>query len=100
MVMEEVSETQEKQLTPAMAEVVLQSKDQETVEKEKHSNNVVSVESVEKQEQKMEEKDVSKPALDVSSIKLDILKALADARSTRAPPQSTGSVDKAAINTE
>ncbi|KAL3664610.1 hypothetical protein V7S43_010359 [Phytophthora oleae] len=77
---EEVPEPQEAQVKPAQ-----ESKEQETVEKEKQTNNVVSVESFDKQALKTD-----KAAVDVSSIKADILKALADARSTIAGIKKNG----------
>ncbi|KAK1942365.1 Serine/threonine-protein kinase PRP4 [Phytophthora citrophthora] len=78
--MEEVSEPQEVEVKPAE-----ESKEEETVEKAKQTNNVVSVESFDKQAPKTD-----KTAVDVSSIKADILKALADARSTIAGIKKNG----------
>uniref|UniRef100_H3H2N2 Protein kinase domain-containing protein n=1 Tax=Phytophthora ramorum TaxID=164328 RepID=H3H2N2_PHYRM len=67
---------------------VQESKEQAAVEKreEVQTSNPVSVESAETQEPA----SAVKPALDVSSIKKDILKALADARSTIAGIKKTG----------
>ncbi|EGZ06411.1 hypothetical protein PHYSODRAFT_341673 [Phytophthora sojae] len=86
-------ETQQKD--PSTEVAGRESKDQEAAvtTEETETSNAVSVESVEKQElQKAGEKAVasSKPALDVSSIKKDILKALADARSTIAVIKKNG----------
>ncbi|KAH7472701.1 Serine/threonine-protein kinase PRP4-like protein [Phytophthora ramorum] len=67
---------------------VQESKEQAAVEQreEVQTSNPVSVESAETQEPA----SAVKPALDVSSIKKDILKALADARSTIAGIKKTG----------
>ncbi|KAG7384428.1 Serine/threonine-protein kinase PRP4 [Phytophthora pseudosyringae] len=86
--MKGVSEPQQSaQLAPAMAKVAVhESKELGDVEDEKQANNVVSVESVAKQGLKTE----AKPALDVSSIKAGIVKALADARNTIAVIKKSG----------
>ncbi|KAG6614350.1 CMGC/DYRK/PRP4 protein kinase [Phytophthora cinnamomi] len=86
----------EKPSTPVKEKVAgpeSESKEQEEAEAAEQTSNAVSVESVEKQElQTRGDKAAApvKPALDVSSIKKDILKALADARSTIAVIKKTG----------
>ncbi|ETL90813.1 CMGC/DYRK/PRP4 protein kinase, variant 1 [Phytophthora nicotianae] len=86
--MEDVSEPQkEAQLTQTLAKIAVQEikKEEATVDKEGEATKAVSQESDDKQEP-----TTPKPALDVSSIKADILKALADARSTIAVIKKSG----------
>ncbi|EEY60905.1 serine/threonine protein kinase [Phytophthora infestans T30-4] len=85
----DVSEAQKKevQLTQTMSKVAVQERMNEgaAADKERLPNSIVSEESADKQEPA-----AAKPALDVSSIKADILKALADARSTIAVIKKSG----------
>ncbi|KAG2823862.1 hypothetical protein PC111_g9165 [Phytophthora cactorum] len=86
--MKDASEPQkEAQLTQTLAKIAVhEGKDKKTtVDKEKQTNSVASEESDDKQEP-----TTPKPALDVSSIKADVLKALADARSTIAVIKKSG----------
>eukprot|EP00644_Phytophthora_capsici_P007778 jgi/Phyca11/536733/estExt2_fgenesh1_pg.C_PHYCAscaffold_610037 len=96
-VMESQDDPMEEALKPQKVEVKIaepqgvevkilqESKEEKNVEKTKQTNNVVSVESFDKQAPKTD-----KAAVDVSSIKADILKALADARSTIAGIKKNG----------
>ncbi|KAI9985329.1 hypothetical protein PInf_004661 [Phytophthora infestans] len=70
-----------------MSKVAVQERMNEgaAADKERLPNSIVSEESADKQEPA-----AAKPALDVSSIKADILKALADARSTIAVIKKSG----------
>ncbi|ETI44211.1 hypothetical protein, variant 1 [Phytophthora nicotianae P1569] len=86
--MEDVSEPQkEAQLTQTLAKIAVQEieKEEATVDKKEEATKAVNQESDDKQEP-----TTPKPALDVSSIKADILKALADARSTIAVIKKSG----------
>ncbi|KAG3245107.1 hypothetical protein PI124_g10153 [Phytophthora idaei] len=86
--MEDASEPQkEAQLTQTLAKIAVHEGKHKktTVDKEKQTNSVASEESDDKQEP-----TTPKPALDVSSIKADVLKALADARSTIAVIKKSG----------
>ncbi|KAE9028884.1 Serine/threonine-protein kinase [Phytophthora fragariae] len=93
MAMQDVEKHQSTPVEVKVDVVGQESKDQEATEAVEETSNAVGVESVEKQElQTAGEKAAaqSKPALDVSSIKKDILKALADARSTIAVIKKNG----------
>ncbi|GMF34811.1 unnamed protein product [Phytophthora fragariaefolia] len=84
------TDVEQQQQTPVE---VAASKDREAAGASEAASNAVSVESVEEQERQATDEPAAgqaKPALDVSSIKKDILKALADARSTIAVIKKNG----------
>ncbi|CAI5703617.1 unnamed protein product [Peronospora effusa] len=88
--------TEEKLETHLSPNVVVSGKKEEeaAIEKKEQTKNAVNVShSVAKQGSEMDKKSLSsrsKPIVDVSSIKKDILKALADARSTIAGIKKSG----------
>ncbi|CAH0475187.1 unnamed protein product [Peronospora belbahrii] len=94
-----VTDSVEKEAEIVPKVVVQEKKVKETtVEKEEPTNGALRVDSVEQQKVLMDETSfpcASKPVMDVSSIKKDILKALADARSTIAVIKNSGAGDHA-----